>query len=236
MRAAHETRFSVADPTSDDGVVAICRMPGLAPRCQSLHCHTWRGGTKVGHEPLSGQVKAIHERPNGIGRADAWDRVFGRVEQCAGSKRVAIPVRVYVRLLGAVGVHTVEISSGLPWDTRPRWPLTWRVVVGWWVCPRHSSEWNRHGCRRGRCDKQFLEHVLLLWMIASTTAHMGIVVRARCDELSSGPLQSRPISARYHLVRKPPQGLQTGGTGPWGGPTAAGEGFRNPARTHLGAR
>ena len=29
---------------------------------------------------------------------------------------------------------------------------------------------------------------------------MGIVARVRCDELSSAPLQSRPVSARYYLV------------------------------------
>ena len=45
-------------------------------------------------------------------------------------------------------------------------------VIGGGVCPCHSSERNRHGCRRGRGDKQFLEHVLLLSMTAGPTAHV----------------------------------------------------------------
>ena len=38
-------------------------------------------------------------------------------------------------------------------------------------------------------------------MTASATAHMGIVVRVRWDELSSSPLQCRPVSALYYFGR-----------------------------------
>ena len=39
------------------------------------------------------------------------------------------------------------------------------VGLGRFIRPCHTGEWNRHGCRCGRGDEQFLEHVLFPLLI-----------------------------------------------------------------------
>ena len=59
--------------------------------------------------------------------------------------------------------------------------------------------------RRDRCTLRYSSSFLHLCRrngghrVGSSSAS-GIVARVRCDEPSSAPLQSRPVSARYYLV------------------------------------
>ena len=182
--------------------VGYRRVPMAAPRREWLERQAWRGGPPYCLDWFSAGEsvscpKTSFELPNS--NRSAARQLRQALEECrAGRFRVARRVRTG-------GDTGVDKGAELLWDTPGTYPVgagggcvgAW---VGWWVCPCHSGEWNRYSCRCGRGDEQFLEHVLLLSMIASATAHMGIVVRARCDEPSSALLQSRPTSARYYLV------------------------------------
>jgi hypothetical protein len=130
--------FSVAVGFRESAWAIGCRTTVTASRGESLRGYPRRDG--VDKAVRGRAVKEIHELPNCLGSADTREQVFGPVEYLAGSDRI----------------WTAEIISGLPWDT----PLTWGVIgLGRWVCPCHSSEWNRHGCCCCRGDEQFLEHV-----------------------------------------------------------------------------
>ena len=56
--------------------------------------------------------------------------------------------------LGKASRRKLPVFSGTP----PTYPVTVGAWVGWFVCPCHSSQRNRHGCCGHHGDQHLLEH------------------------------------------------------------------------------